>query len=128
LDEVFAPRAKRDERHVQLTLQQRIESLEVLLVVRRYEEIPIHREPRHAVKPHGLPSRQQVTNSGRVERREQVVHRAGIALASWSNTDNFHAFSSAWLANRRLLKSGSLTAFPAGATIGLAAHSRYLAL
>ena len=60
--------------------------------------------------------------------REQVVHRAGKALASWSNTDNFHAFSSAWLANRRLLKPGSLTAFPAGAPIGLAAHNRYLAL
>ena len=60
--------------------------------------------------------------------REQVVHRAGKALASWSNTDNFYAFSSVWLANCRLLKSGRRTAFPAGAIIGLAAHSRYLAL
>jgi len=60
--------------------------------------------------------------------RGQVIHRAGKSLASWSNKDNFHAFSSAWLANRRLLKSGRRTVFPAGATIGLAAHSRYLAL
>ena len=77
---------------------------------------------------HGLSAHQQVTDARRIEGKNQLVHFPGDACASCRSTESFHTFNSACEENRWLLTFDSRVAAGAGTTVGLAAHSRYLAL
>ena len=84
-------------------------------------------EPRGGAA-HGLSTHEQVTDTRRIEGEKQLVHFPGDASANSRSTESFQAFNSACEENRRLLKFGNRGAADAGTTVGLAAHSRYLAL
>src|ERR1039458_9186260 len=105
-----------------------VESRKVFSVARRNEKIPVHRKARHPGEAHGLSARQQITDAGGVEGENQLIHFGDDPPASFRSTEIFHAFNSAWVENRRLLKPGSFAAAGAATTVGLATHSRYLAL
>ena len=70
----------------------------------------------------------RLTDARHIEGENQLVHFPGDACASSRSTESFHAFNSACEENRLLLKFDSRGAAGAGTTLGLAAHSRYLAL